>query len=188
MDGRSLTRDQLIGQIRFALSGLLARNGHHEFEEACRHLAHARIAANILPATGPVSSGGDQGRDFETFHSYLSEALGDHGWFAGLVSSGPIAGLCTLQTGSVSGKVLNDVATICGAAQAPERIYAFLGTDMPVARRHKLIGKARDNHHVELEVLDAQRDRRATGRLRHLLDCGWLPVSARAVRPAATPA
>jgi hypothetical protein len=151
----SLIRDQLIGQIRFALSGLSARNGHHEFEEACRHLAHARIAPNILPATGPVSDGGDQGRDFETFHSYLGETLGDHGWFAGLVSSGPIAGLCTLQKGSVAGKVLNDVEKICRADQPPERIYAFLGADMPVGQRHKLIKKAKDEYHVELEVLDA---------------------------------
>jgi hypothetical protein len=119
MDTPSLTRDQLIGQIRFQLSGLSARSGHHEFEEACRHLAHARIAANILPATGPVSAGGDQGRDFETFHSYLAETLGDRGWFAGMVSAGPIAALCTLQTGAVAGKVRNDVAKICGAGTAP---------------------------------------------------------------------
>lgn len=151
----SLTRDQLIGQIRFALSELPARNGHHEFEEACRHLAHARIAVNILPATGPVSSGGDQGRDFETFHSYLAETLGDCGWFAGPVSSGSIVGLCTLQTGSVAGKVLNDVAKICRTGQAPERIYAFLGTEMPAGSRHELIKKAKERHQVELEVLDA---------------------------------
>jgi hypothetical protein len=42
----SLTRDQLIAQIRFGLSQLPARNGHHEFEEACVHLAYARIAPN----------------------------------------------------------------------------------------------------------------------------------------------
>ena len=151
----SLPRDQLIGQIRFALSELPARNGHHEFEEACRHLAHARIAVNILPATGPVSSGGDQGRDFETFHSYLTETLGDRGWFAGIVSSGSFVGLCTLQTGSVAGKVLNDIAKICRTGQPPERIYAFLGTEMPAGPRHKLIKKAKERHHVELEVLDA---------------------------------
>ena len=151
----SLTRDQLIRQIRFALSELPARNGHHEFEEACRHLAHARIAVNILPATGPVSSGGDQGRDFETFHSYLAETLSDRGWFTGLVPSGSIVGLCTLQKGSVAGKVLNDVEKICFAGQPPERIYAFLGADMPVAQRHKLIEEAKDKYHVELEVLDA---------------------------------
>ncbi len=111
-----VTRDQLIVQIRFGLSQLPARNGHHEFEEACRHLAHARIAPNIVPATGPVSSGGDQGRDFETFHSYIVETLGRQGWFAGLVPAGPIAAICTLQQGSIKGKVLNDVAKIVSPA------------------------------------------------------------------------
>ena len=155
MDEGSPNPDQLIRQIRFALSELPARNGHHEFEEACRHLAHARIAVNILPATGPVSSGGDQGRDFETFHSYLAETLSDRGWFTGLVPSGSIVGLCTLQKGSVAGKVLNDVEKICRADQPPERIYAFLGADMPVAQRHRLIEKAKVRYHVELQVLDA---------------------------------
>jgi hypothetical protein len=142
MEDGALRRDQLIAQIRFALSQLPARNGHHEFEEACRHLAYARIAPNIVPATGPVSSGGDQGRDFETFHSYIAETLGRHGWFAGLVPAGPIAGICTLQTGSVAGKVLNDVGKICQAGQRPEKVYAFLGTDMAVAQRHTTIEKA----------------------------------------------
>lgn len=155
MGHESLTRDQLIVQIRFGLSQLPARNGHHEFEEACRHLAYARIAPNIVPATGPVSSGGDQGRDFETFHSYIAETLGRHGWFAGLVPSGPIAGICTLQQSSVKGKVLDDVGKICGSGQRPDRIYVFLGIDMPIAQQHALIAEAEKLHHVELQVLDA---------------------------------
>ncbi len=68
---------------------------------------------------------------------------------------GSIVGLCTLQKGSVAGKVLNDVEKICRADQPPERIYAFLGADMPVAQRHRLIEKAKVKYHVELEVLDA---------------------------------
>lgn len=103
-----------------------------------------------------MSAGGDQGRDFETFHSYLAETLGDRGWFAGMVSAGPIAALCTLQTGAVAGKVRNDVAKICGAGTAPERVYAFLGTDMPVAQRHRLAEQTKQEHGVELEILDAK--------------------------------
>jgi hypothetical protein len=155
MEDGALRRDQLIAQIRFAISQLPAHNGHHEFEEACRHLAYVRIAPNIVPATGPVSSGGDQGRDFETFHSYIAETLGRDGWFAGLVPAGPVAGICTLQTGSVAGKVLNDVDKICKSGQRPEKVYAFLGTDMPVAQRHETVEKARQRHGVELEILDA---------------------------------
>jgi hypothetical protein len=155
MEDGALRRDQLIAQIRFALSQLPAHNGHHEFEEACRHLAYLRIAPNVVPATGPVSSGGDQGRDFETFHSYIAETLGRHGWFAGLVPAGPIAGICTLQSGSVAGKVLNDVGTICKSGQHPEKVVAFLGVDMPVAQRHDTVEKARQRHGVKLEILDA---------------------------------
>jgi hypothetical protein len=148
--------DQLIHQIRFGLQDLTARNGHHEFEEACQHLARARIASNILPATGPVSSGGDQGRDFETFRSYLREELGDRGWFAGLVSDGPLAFLCTLQQGSLSGKIKNDVAKVVGSGSSVERIYAFCTADISVAQRHKIAHDVRVEHAVELEIWDGR--------------------------------
>ena len=39
--------------IRFSLDGLTRENSHHAFEHLCRELAQARIASNILPATGP---------------------------------------------------------------------------------------------------------------------------------------
>jgi hypothetical protein len=55
---------QIIAQIRFALARLSERNAHHEWEHVCRHLTRERICSNILPATGPVQAGGDQGRDF----------------------------------------------------------------------------------------------------------------------------
>lgn len=63
--------DQIIAQIRFQLEQLSAKNAHHDFEHLCRHMTRARICTNILPATGPVSAGGDQCRDFETFRTYL---------------------------------------------------------------------------------------------------------------------
>lgn len=61
--------------IRLALGTLAADNAHHQFEQLCRHLARYRIASNILPATGPVSADGDQGRAFETFRTHLAEEL-----------------------------------------------------------------------------------------------------------------
>ena len=36
-------------------------------EQLCFQLARRRIYANVIPATGPVSAGGDQGKDFETY-------------------------------------------------------------------------------------------------------------------------
>src|SRR5215217_1200236 len=65
-------RRQLTEQIRFSLDQLRSQNQHHDFEHIARHIARNRIAANILPATGPVAGRGDQGRDAETFRTYLS--------------------------------------------------------------------------------------------------------------------
>jgi hypothetical protein len=63
---------ELARYIRFQLSQLGTENKHHEFEHLARQFARLRICENILPATGPVSAGGDQGHDFETYKSYLS--------------------------------------------------------------------------------------------------------------------
>ena len=69
------------GQIRFALTLLPDHIAHHEFEHICRYLSQQFICSNVLPAIGPVSAGGDQGRDFKTFRTYLREELGPHGAF-----------------------------------------------------------------------------------------------------------
>lgn len=106
---------EVATQVRFALSHLPARNAHHEFEQMCRHLTKRFICSNVLPATGPVSAGGDQGRDFETFRTYLREELGPHGAFLGLVREGPIAFICTLQADDVPTKISSDVATVCAS-------------------------------------------------------------------------
>src|SRR5690242_20135940 len=63
---------EIAGVIRYHLGETGARNTQREFEHLCRYLARARVHSNILPATGPVGSGGDQGRDFETFRSQLT--------------------------------------------------------------------------------------------------------------------
>jgi hypothetical protein len=60
------TPDQVALVIAYALSRLSVHNAHHEFEHLCRHITRRRIASNIIPATGPVSAGGDGGADFET--------------------------------------------------------------------------------------------------------------------------
>ena len=75
---------EVEAQVRFALSQLPAQNAHHVFEHICRQLTQQFICSNVLPATGPVSAGGDQGRDIETFRTYLREELGPHGAFLGL--------------------------------------------------------------------------------------------------------
>lgn len=77
---------QIITQIRFSLEQLSERNAEHEWEHLCRHLARSRICSNILPATGPVQSGGDQGRDFETFRTFLEKSPLATRSFVGLLS------------------------------------------------------------------------------------------------------
>lgn len=75
--------------IQFRLDQMSSRNEHHEFEEVATRIARKRISANILIATGPVSSGGDQQRDAETYTTRIPDKL-PHA--AGFSASSPRAG------------------------------------------------------------------------------------------------
>ena len=112
-------------QVRFALSQLPVHNAHHEFEHICRHLTQQFICSNVLPATGPVSAGGDQGRDFETFRTYVREELGPHGAFLGLVSEGTITSICTLQARDLPAKLRLDIKKVCASGHPVHEIRAF---------------------------------------------------------------
>ncbi len=147
---------EVATQVRFALSHLPARNAHHEFEQMCRHLTKRFICSNVLPATGPVSAGGDQGRDFETFRTYLREELGPHGAFLGLVREGPIAFICTLQADDVPTKISSDVATVCASGYPVHEIRAFTLASVPVGARHRLQDEVQEEHNVRLEFHDAE--------------------------------
>ena len=149
------TIDQVRAQIRFALEQLSAHNGHHEFEHLCRHLARQRICSNILPATGPVSSGGDQARDFETFRSYLSRSSIAESSFMGLVAEKPLAFCCSLQK-SVKPKIKADVKTIASSGAPVEAVYYFCAEDLAVAQRHEIQEWALDECAIRLEILDGQ--------------------------------
>ena len=123
--------EQVAQQIRFALSQLPVQNAHHTFEHICRHLTEQFICSNVLPATGPVSAGGDQGRDFETFRSYLKEELGPSSGFLGLVSDGPIAFICTTQAQNISSKLRSDIERVCSSGHAVHEIRAFTLQPVP---------------------------------------------------------
>lgn len=144
---------QCITQIRFALEQLSESNGQHDWEHLCRHLARERICSNILPATGPVQAGGDQGRDFETFRTYLAGTRLTGRSFVGLVSDKPLAFACTLEK-RVEAKIRGDVATIMSSGTPIEGIFVFCTQDVPVARRHRLQEAARTRYAVRLEILD----------------------------------
>ncbi len=160
---------QLIAQIRFALEQLSERNAQHEWEHLSRHLARARVCANILPATGPVQSGGDQGRDFETFRTYLQASPLKERSFVGLVSDRPLAFACTLEK-SVGSKVRRDVVAIMSSGTPISGIYFFSSRGLPVAKRHELQGWCRETYDVSLEVLD----REAVAELLSDLDLYWI--------------
>lgn len=128
---------QLAAQIRFALERLSERNAQHEWEHLCRHLTRARFCSNILPATGPVQAGGDQGRDLETFHTYLSRSSLAGQSFVGLSYETPIAFACSLEK-RVLPKMRDDVKIIMSGGVSVERIYLFSTRDVPIAKRHVL--------------------------------------------------
>jgi hypothetical protein len=147
-------RVELVSQIRFALHELRARNGHHEFEAICRELARLRFTPNILPATGPVGAGGDQGRDFETFQTAVRSRIGQTSLLLGLRGNELIAFACTLQQADIAAKIQTDVDTICGSGERVELIVAFCEADLPVGSRHALQTAARNSRHARLEVFD----------------------------------
>ena len=147
---------EVATQVRFALDQLPAHNAHHVFEDICRHLTRQFICSNVLPATGPVSAGGDQGRDIETFRSYLRREVGPQGGFLGLVSEGTIAFLCTTQSDDVAGKVAGDIRKVLDSGHPVHEVKAFSLSSVPVGARHKLEVDTREQHGVELDFFDAE--------------------------------
>lgn len=97
------TPDVIARQIRGALHDLGPDNGHHTFEKICRYYARCMISPNVLPSTGPVRAGGDGGKDFKAFGSYIS-GLGIGG-FCGLDDNQRrLAFACAIQKDKLEGK------------------------------------------------------------------------------------
>lgn len=152
-----MTKTQLIQQIRFGIEQLKATNGTLSFEHVCRFYARARIAKNVIPATGPVQSHGDQGRDFETFHSYLSNSTINQSCSVAYATK-PIAFACSLEKNPLknNGKIDSDIKTIVGSGTEVDRIYFFSGEDISVGSRHKKQQEIKEKHGINLEIIDAQ--------------------------------
>lgn len=141
--------------VRFQLDQLGAQNRHHEFESICFRIAQRRISSNILPATGPVSSGGDQGRDGETFFTALPEELPRAGGFVGRATAEPLVLACTIQRTDLSSKVKGDLEKITSQGRPVAKVAYFLAQNMPVSTRHDLQEYAHQKHAVDLEIFDA---------------------------------
>src|ERR1700676_3966043 len=150
----SRNRIQLKGYVRFQLSQLTARNAHHEFENLAFEVARLRVVPNILPATGPVQAGGDQGRDFESYRTYLAGSLGTSA-FATTASDDIIVGACSLQK-NIAEKIKRDLETIFASGTRPDHIAYFCEADVPVAKRQKMQRLCRELYDASLEIFDGQ--------------------------------
>ena len=148
--------EQVKAQIRFGLSQLAETNSYHEFEHLCRHLTRARICSNIIPATGPVSSGGDQGRDFETFNTYINRDPSEGTSFIGLISGKQIVFACSMQKENILNKIKSDIKKIMGSGSQVESIYFFLTSGVPISQNHKLKNWATEKYSIPLEIIDGQ--------------------------------
>ncbi|WFE60051.1 hypothetical protein [Micromonospora sp. WMMD712] len=146
--------EQTKAEIRFALNQLAARNGQHEFETLTRMLARATVTRNVIPATGPVAAGGDQGRDFETFHTELAGQTQRLGREIGMREGDGVGFTCTLQQADIGSKIRSDIDKIMAAGTAVTFILAYCEVNIPVARRHDLQREVRDQHGVCLEIFD----------------------------------
>lgn len=150
------TREEIKAQIRFHLSELGRLNRHHEFERLCMDLARERICGRVIPATGPVAAGGDQGRDFETFRSFLGASPLRASTFLGLVREGVLVFACTTQVKGLATKIRSDARKILAQGTRPTAVYFFLTSDLPAAQRHKLQTAIKKEQEVGLEILDLQ--------------------------------
>ncbi|MCX6779305.1 MAG: hypothetical protein NTU97_03685 [Candidatus Magasanikbacteria bacterium] len=142
----------LTQQIRYSLSNLSAQNRHHDFEAICRHFSRRRLGLNIIPATGPVSAGGDQGRDFETYE-ILPEIVPKND---GKIISGTAAFACTIQKDDIPTKAKDDVKKIIEKGGKVDIIYFFSLENLVLSKRHELQKWAQDTYSVKLEFFDGE--------------------------------
>ncbi|MDX3101628.1 hypothetical protein [Nonomuraea angiospora] len=146
--------EQTKAEIRFALNQLAARNGQHEFETLSRMLARTTVTRNVLPATGPVAAGGDQGRDFETYHTEMAGQTQQLGHDLGMRDSDGVGFTCTLQQDNIGSKIRGDVDKIQAEGTAVRFVLAYCEVNIPVARRHDLQLQIRTQHGIHLEIFD----------------------------------
>jgi hypothetical protein len=148
-------RVELTAYIRFQLGQLSAKNAEHKFEYLAYDLARLRVASNLLPATGPVQSGGDQGRDFESYRTFLAESSISNSSFAGCVSEGVVVGACTLDKKIVT-KIKSDLRTIFAQGERPVHVAYFCEVDLVVSKRHILKQYCQNSYGATLDIFDGQ--------------------------------
>ncbi|WP_433651579.1 NACHT domain-containing protein [Micromonospora zamorensis] len=127
--------------VKTALNDLGSTNGHHTFEQLCVAMAQKVISQRIVLATGPVSSGGDQGRDAETL--WTEAGAGQQ-----------IVLVCTTQRSDLKAKIKKDVATACARGPVVNRVVACTTADVSQDVQHYLEDWAHETYSVNLQVWD----------------------------------
>jgi hypothetical protein len=102
-----------------------------------------------------VQAGGDQGRDFESYRTYLSNSHLRNSSYAALTDNRLIVGACTLNK-QVEQKIKSDLATIFGTGEKPDHVAYFCEPDLPVAKRHALQAHCQQNYNATLDIFDGQ--------------------------------
>ncbi len=150
MQETAVTPEQAARLIRFALSELSSENAHHEFEHLCRHLTRRKICPNVIPATGPVSGGGDQGADFESFPT-APDSAPNYSRFQS--DDGRWVFACSLEK-NIKKKIRHDLASTDKLVPRPTKLFFFHHQPIKVSDRHKLQQLAVEQYNIELNVFD----------------------------------
>ena len=124
--------------VLIGLYHIPALNKHHEFEHLCRGVARVHFGETLIPATGPVGAGGDQGRDFQSFP----------------IRVGNTAYACTAQQDKLTSKIIDDVRQILSTGDRPGRIVVFLAKDLAVGRQNRVREFLRREVGVAPEIYD----------------------------------
>lgn len=146
--------DEVRTEIRFALSQMGSRDAHHEFEHLARDLARNTVTRNLLPATGPVSTSGDQGRDGETYESDLPAQVEALGRELGVADGDGVALACTLQQSSPLAKFKADIKKIVDEGSSVKWVVAYCEKNVPVGERHTFQAEMLKAHGLHVEVFD----------------------------------
>ena len=148
-----ITPEEAAKLIGFALAELSIENAHHEFEHLCRHLARRKICPNIIPATGPVSAGGDQGADFETYK--VGDAEGSQARFFSQSVKDKWLFACSLEK-NYKKKIKGDLQAASDFGEPVQRLVFFHNAPIPTSTRHKLKQQAAEQFRLELEIFDSK--------------------------------
>ena len=102
-----------------------------------------------------MSSGGDQGRDFETYRSYLTSTPLAESTFLGKNHDKKIVFACSIQETIVT-KIKGDLQIIIKSDTKIDQVFYFYESDLPISKRHKLQTFSKEHYQVELEIFDGQ--------------------------------